>query len=101
MRKTGKYQIVPIIADDRNDPTEGTNAALKLITQDKVLAVVGPLTSKVAIPVSEIADKVQGAHDHGHGHEPKVTVYDGKRKPTSSGPASSTPSRATWRPTLP
>jgi branched-chain amino acid transport system substrate-binding protein len=47
--KTGKYAIKPVIADDRNDPTEGANAALKLITQDKVLAVVGPLTSKVSI----------------------------------------------------
>ncbi|NMC94527.1 MAG: ABC transporter substrate-binding protein, partial [Syntrophorhabdus sp.] len=42
--KTGKYRIQPIIADDRNDPTEGANAALKLITQDKVAAIIGPLT---------------------------------------------------------
>ena len=55
--KTGKYQITPFIADDRNDATEGTNAALKLITQDKVYGIIGPLTSKVAIPVSEIAEK--------------------------------------------
>ncbi|HUJ89826.1 MAG TPA: ABC transporter substrate-binding protein, partial [Syntrophorhabdales bacterium] len=55
--KTGKYQISPVIADDRNDATEGTNAALKLITQDKVAGIIGPLTSKIAIPVSEIADK--------------------------------------------
>ena len=53
--KTGKYAISPVIVDDRNDPTEGANGALKLITQDRVLAFVGPLTSKVAIPVSEIA----------------------------------------------
>ena len=53
--KTGKYAVTPVIVDDRNDPTEGANAALKLITQDRVLAFVGPLTSKVAIPVSEIA----------------------------------------------
>ena len=34
--KTGKYTISPFIVDDRNDPTEGANGALKLITQDKV-----------------------------------------------------------------
>src|SRR5208337_2800189 len=45
--KTGKYQITPVIADDRNDATEGTNAALKLITQDKVAGIIGPLTSKI------------------------------------------------------
>ena len=78
--KTGKYQITPVIADDRNDATEGTNAALKLITQDKVAGIIGPLTSKIAIPVSEIADKnrvpmISSATN------PKVTVYDGRRKP--------------------
>lgn len=40
--KSGKYQIIPLVADDRNDPTEGANGALKLITQDKVLAIVVP-----------------------------------------------------------
>jgi branched-chain amino acid transport system substrate-binding protein len=79
--KTGKYEITPVIADDRNDPTEGTNAALKLITQDKVLAVVGPLTSKVTIPVSEIATKYKVPLVTGTATAEKVTVVDGKRKP--------------------
>lgn len=78
--KKGKYTIVPIIADDRNDPTEGTNATLKLITQDKVVAVVGPLTSKVAIPMSEIAQKNKVPMITGTATNPKVTVSDGKRK---------------------
>ncbi len=79
--KTGKYKIVPIIADDRNDPTEGANAALKLISQDKVLAIVGPLTSKVAIPVSEIANSNKTPMISGTATSPKVTFSDGKRKP--------------------
>jgi branched-chain amino acid transport system substrate-binding protein len=79
--KTGKYQIVPIIADDRNDPTEGANAALKLLTQDKVLAFVGPLTSKVAIPVSEYAVKYKVPMITGSATAQKVTFSDGKRKP--------------------
>lgn len=78
--KTGKYQIVPVIADDKNDPTEGANGALKLTTQDKVAAIVGPLTSKVAIPVSEIADKNKIPMVTGTATNPKVTIYDGKRK---------------------
>ena len=78
--KEGNYRIVAVIADDRNDATEGTNAALKLITQDKVAGIIGPLTSKIAIPVSEIADKnrvpmISSATN------PKVTVHDGRRKP--------------------
>lgn len=78
--KTGKYTINPVIADDRNDPTEGANAALKLITQDKVLAVVGPLTSKVSIPVSEICEKYKIPMITGASTNPKVTVYQGRRK---------------------
>jgi len=79
--KTGKYKIQPIIADDRNDPTEGANAALKLITQDKVVAIIGPLTSKVAIPVSEIANSNKTPMISGTATSPKVTISDGKRKP--------------------
>ena len=79
--KTGKYHIVPVIADDRNDPTEGANAALKLITQDKVVAIIGPLTSKVAIPVSETANKYKTPMITGTATNPKVTISDGKRKP--------------------
>jgi branched-chain amino acid transport system substrate-binding protein len=79
--KTGRYQIAPIIADDRNDPTEGANAALKLFTQDKVLAFVGPLTSKVAMPVSEYAVKYKVPMITGTATAAKVTVSDGKRKP--------------------
>ncbi|HNT43925.1 MAG TPA: ABC transporter substrate-binding protein, partial [Syntrophorhabdaceae bacterium] len=39
--RKGKYTIQTVMADDRNDATEGANAALKLITQDKVTAIVG------------------------------------------------------------
>lgn len=78
--KTGKYQITPLIADDRNDATEGANAALKLITQDKVFGIIGPLTSKVAIPVSEIAEKNKIPMVTGTATSPKVTVHNLKRK---------------------
>lgn len=78
--KTGKYAINPVVADDRNDPTEGANAALKLITQDRVLAVIGPLTSKVSIPVSEICEKYRIPMITGASTNPKVTVYEGRRK---------------------
>lgn len=79
--KIGKYTIQPVFADDRNDPTEGANAALKLFTQDKVLAFVGPLTSKVAMPVSEYAVKYKVVMITGTATTPKVTFSDGKRKP--------------------
>lgn len=79
--RTGKYQITTVIVDDRNDATEGINGALKLITQDKVYGLIGPLTSKVAIPVSEIAEKNKVPMVTGTATNPKVTVHDNKRKP--------------------
>jgi len=79
--KKGKYSINPVIADDKNDPTEGANAALKLITQDKVVAIIGPLTSKVSIPVSELANSNKTPMITGTATNPKVTVHEGKRKP--------------------
>lgn len=78
--RNGKVQITAVIVDDRNDATEGTNAALKLITQDKVSAIIGPLTSKVAIPVSEIAEKNKIPMVTGTATNPKVTIYNHKRK---------------------
>jgi branched-chain amino acid transport system substrate-binding protein len=78
--KKGRYNVVPVVADDRNDPTEGANATLKLITQDKVIAIVGPLTSKVAIPMSETAQKYKIPMITGTATNPKVTVSGGKRK---------------------
>ena len=77
----GKYKIEAVMADDRNDATEGANAALKLITQDKVAAIVGPVTSKVAIPVSEIASQHKIPMISGTATNPKVTTSDGRRKP--------------------
>jgi len=79
--KSGKYRIQTFIADDRNDATEGTNAALKLITQDTVSGIIGPLTSKVAIPVSELADKNKIPMITGTATNPKVTIFNNKRKP--------------------
>ncbi len=79
--KKGKHTIIPVVADDKNDPTEGANAALKLISQDKVVGIVGPVTSKVAVPVSEIANKNKVLMITANATNPKVTVSEGKRKP--------------------
>ncbi|BDG61856.1 ABC transporter substrate-binding protein [Caldinitratiruptor microaerophilus] len=80
--KAGDYKIEYTIADDRNDATEGVNIATKMITQDKVKAIVGSVTSKVTIPVSEIANQNKVVLVTGTATNPKVTVgEDGKRKP--------------------
>jgi len=48
-------KIVPVKYDNKSEPAEATTLATKLMTQDKVLAVMGPATSgsfKAEIPVA-------------------------------------------------
>jgi branched-chain amino acid transport system substrate-binding protein len=73
-------KIVPIIADDKNDPTEASNAAIKLISQDGVKVMVGSATSKCAIPVADFCQSQKVVMITPSATNPKVTVADGKRK---------------------
>lgn len=73
-------RIITIIEDDRNDPTEASNAANKLIKQDRVQAIVGSVTSKATIPVSDLAQSGKIPAITPSATNPKVTVADGKRK---------------------
>jgi branched-chain amino acid transport system substrate-binding protein len=77
--KVGDYKIEPLVADDRNDVTEAVNVATKFISQDKVQAIVGAVTSKCTIPVSEVANAAKVVQITGTSTSQKVTV-DGKRK---------------------
>lgn len=80
-KKAGGFEIVPIIVDDRNDPTEAVNAATKLISQDKVQAIVGSVTSSPSIAVSEVTNSKNVVQMTGTGTAEKVTVDKGGRKP--------------------
>ncbi|MEW6308162.1 MAG: ABC transporter substrate-binding protein [Bacillota bacterium] len=48
-------QVRLIYEDDRNDPVETANATRKLITQDKVVAIIGSVTSKCTLAGAPIA----------------------------------------------
>ncbi|MGA6994230.1 MAG: ABC transporter substrate-binding protein, partial [Candidatus Deferrimicrobiaceae bacterium] len=72
--------VTPVIVDDRNDPTEASNAANLLINQYGVKAIVGSVTSKTTIPVSDIAQRFRIPTITPTATNPKVTVADGKRK---------------------
>jgi branched-chain amino acid transport system substrate-binding protein len=50
------YMVEFIYQDNEAKAESATAAALKLITQDKVLAIIGPQSSKQAIPAGEICD---------------------------------------------
>lgn len=73
-------KIVPVVVDDRNDPTEAANAANLLINQHRVKAIVGSVTSKATIPVSDMAQAYRIPTITGTATNPKVTFADGKRK---------------------
>ncbi|MCL6638422.1 MAG: ABC transporter substrate-binding protein [Firmicutes bacterium] len=78
--KAGDYKIEPVIADDKNDAQEAFNVGTKLITQDKVKAIVGSVTSKATIPISDLANSNKVVMITGTATNEKVTVADGKRK---------------------
>jgi len=73
-------KIVPVVVDDKNDPTEASNAANLLIHQQKVKAIVGSVTSKATIPVSDLAQSSRIPTITPSATNPKVTVADAKRK---------------------
>lgn len=53
------YKIELVVEDNAAKPDQSAAAANKLITQDNVLAIVGPNASLGAIPASEIAEASQ------------------------------------------
>jgi branched-chain amino acid transport system substrate-binding protein len=51
-----KYKVDLIIEDNAGKADQSASAAQKLITQKKVVAIVGPNASRYALPASEIAE---------------------------------------------
>jgi len=47
-------KVTYVIQDDKNDATEAANVANLLVNQQRVKAIVGSVTSKTTIPVSDI-----------------------------------------------
>ncbi len=80
--KVGDLTVELIAGDDRSDSTEAVNLATKMMTQDRVAAIIGPVTSGSAIAVSAIAETYKVPMITATATAPKVTVNDdGKRKP--------------------
>ena len=51
-----KYTIEYVFTDNRSDPQQAVTNALKLITQDQVLGIIGPIDSSKAIPAGGICE---------------------------------------------
>ncbi|THB79686.1 MAG: ABC transporter substrate-binding protein [Desulfobacteraceae bacterium] len=52
-----KYEVELIIEDNESKAESAVKANTKMITQDDVLAIVGPQSSKQAVPAGEVANK--------------------------------------------
>jgi len=52
-----KYEVELVIEDNESKAESAVKANTKMITQDDVLAIVGPQSSKQAIPAGEVANK--------------------------------------------
>lgn len=76
-------QIVTATADNKSEPSESANAMTKVITQDKVVAVVGFTTSSNTIAGSAVNEANKIPFVTAAATNPKVTVDEktGKVKP--------------------
>ena len=54
-----KYPLEFVFEDNESKAESATAVALKMITQDRVLAIIGPQSSKQAIPAGEICDSYE------------------------------------------
>jgi branched-chain amino acid transport system substrate-binding protein len=73
-----------VVYDNRMDPVETTNAARKMIEQDKVVAIIGCNSSSAAIALAGVCEQYKVPHIATTATNPLVTVEsDGTVKPFS------------------
>ena len=77
----GGKKLALVVADNKSEAAEGTNAMQKLISQDKVVAVVGPNLSSSVIAAGAINNSMKVLDITPMGTNPDVTV-DPKTKQT-------------------
>jgi branched-chain amino acid transport system substrate-binding protein len=71
-------QIAFVQADNKSEPSESTNAITKLITQDKVVAVLGAVTSSDTLAAVPVAMQYKIPLVTSMSTNPKVTFENGK-----------------------
>lgn len=73
-------QLTLVVADNKSEPAEAANAITKLITQDKVSALIGPVVSSNVLAASQIAIDNKIPLLTPTATNPKITVDNGKVK---------------------
>jgi len=74
-------QLTLVTADNKSEPSEAANAITKLITQDKVKVVLGPVASSNVMATTQIAQDNKIPLITATATNPKVTVDNGQVKP--------------------
>lgn len=74
-------QITLVLADNKSEAAEATNAITKLITQDKVVAVLGPATSSNTLAALQVSQDNKVPIITPTGTNEKITVDNGKTRP--------------------
>ncbi len=78
-----KYKVDLFVEDNAGKAEQSASAAQKLITQQKVLAIVGPNATRYAIPASEIAESSKVVLITPWSTNPKTTLDPKTDKPKS------------------
>ncbi len=76
-----KYTLEVIGYDNKGDAQEAVNVTNRLISQDKVVCILGPNASGNAIPIASVLEQGKVPDIATVATNPKVTVMDGKVKP--------------------
>lgn len=71
-------QLTLVVADNKSEASEAANAATKLITQDKVVAILGPATSSNVLATIPIVESNKIPLITPTGTNPMLTFKDGK-----------------------
>ncbi|VBB07507.1 Hypothetical protein LUCI_2756 [Lucifera butyrica] len=74
-------QLKLIVADNKSEPSEAANAITKLITEDKVVTVLGPVSSSNVLATLQISQDNKIPILTATATNPKVTVDNGKVRP--------------------
>ena len=74
-------QIKLVVADNKSEPSEATNAATKLINQDKVSLIIGPVTSSSVLATLQVGQDNKIPIVTPTATSTKVTVENGKVRP--------------------
>lgn len=74
-------QITLVQADNKSEPSEATNAITKLINQDKVVAVLGPVASSNVLATLQVGQDNKVPVLTATGTNTKITFDEGKTRP--------------------